>query len=277
MLSRPYVITTDDVVIGATSGTALSACTDPTNTPHKNLQDNIDIVDAKTTSISAIFNKEHLSDGSHSSLYFFSSSSYQTASYTYADVVSGGDNQFTCALTPTITGYNIGMKVFAHFPTGITKTTPTLNVDSRGDISIKRQGNSSLLVEDIPNNYHCLLEYDGTDFILYNPYGSTFSRALSAWDASKANDTVYRAVTDGFIMGWGNTGGFVGSAILVDIYTGITNPPTAHVASSSDVLESSAGHGEYAIAPVRKDDYYKITITGSGASVGGIFWISLGK
>lgn len=101
------------------------------------------------------------------------------------------------------------------------------------------------------------------------------SGCLGAWE-TKSNNTVYQAATDGFIMGWANGGGYNGAVNDVAIYSDGSNPPTTIRCRSVDIQEGSAGHTSFGIAPIRKGDYYKITIGGSGASVGGIFWIPLG-
>lgn len=102
------------------------------------------------------------------------------------------------------------------------------------------------------------------------------SRLFGAWDATKANNTVYQAATDGFIMGWVSTGGYNGSTFIGNIYSDGTNPPTTVRASAAGIQEGSAGHTLFVIAPIRKGDYYKIVLTGSGAVVGSIFWMPLG-
>lgn len=106
---------------------------------------------------------------------------------------------------------------------------------------------------------------------------NTPSTQLGAWDATKTNNTVYQAATDGFIMGWANGGGYSGATNVLNVYSDGSNPPTTVRAAAAEVQEGSAGHTTYIIAPIRKGDFYKISIGGSGASVGGIMWLPVGN
>ena len=82
---------------------------------------------------------------------------------------------------------------------------------------------------------------------------------LGAWE-TKADNTVYQAATDGFVLCRGTTD------IAVVGYTDGSNPPTTErirQASSQNSINSFT-------MPVRKNDYWKVT----GGSV--IYWIPLG-
>ena len=89
--------------------------------------------------------------------------------------------------------------------------------------------------------------------------GLGLKNVLGAWE-TKANDTVYQAATDGFVLCRGDTD------VAVAGYTDGSNPPTTErirQASSQNSINSFT-------MPVRKNDYWKVT----GGSV--IYWIPLG-
>jgi hypothetical protein len=89
------------------------------------------------------------------------------------------------------------------------------------------------------------------------------TRQLGAWE-TKANNTVYLAETDGFVLAW--TG-----AAIVRGFTDGNNPPTTERISSGN----ATGANSFGITmPVRKGDYWKVT--GAGFGIGEVYWIPLG-
>jgi len=93
------------------------------------------------------------------------------------------------------------------------------------------------------------------------------STTLGTW-ASRSNDSVYQAATDGFVVAYCNTS--QGKQTLIG-FTDSSNPPT-----TARCIVRNSGDAEHMsiMFPVRKGDYYKAT--GSYFSTGAINWIPLG-
>lgn len=78
---------------------------------------------------------------------------------------SSGTNTITCSLTPAITAYATGMVI--RFKAGGTNTgAATINVNSVGAKSIKKNVSSALVAGDITTGGMYEVAYDGTNFQL---------------------------------------------------------------------------------------------------------------
>ena len=86
--------------------------------------------------------------------------------------------------------------------------------------------------------------------------------SFGAW-VSKSNNTVYRAETDGFVIGYGAPGYNWG------IYSDSSNPPTT--TRQYYQVEASAHDYGCGMCPIRKGDYYKTV----GFSK--VYWMPLGR
>lgn len=92
------------------------------------------------------------------------------------DVTMQGMEYVTVAGTNTYTAtYGLSAYVNGHyyvlFTNANSSTAPTLNLDSLGAITIKKNGGAALADGDIPANHHAVLSYDSVAacFILLNP------------------------------------------------------------------------------------------------------------
>jgi hypothetical protein len=74
--------------------------------------------------------------------------------------------------------------------------------------------------------------------------------------------SVYKAGSDGFVMAWGNGNGIV---VLSDS----SNPPTTTVFESD-----TNGSKESVTVPIKKDDYVKITFSGTLTNY---WWLPIGS
>jgi hypothetical protein len=91
-----------------------------------------------------------------------------------ADLVSvtaAGTDTYTATygITALITGYDYKITV----TNANTSTTPTLNLDSLGAKTIKKDGGDALAAGDIPAGHEAVFRYDGTDMMLLNPKAQT--------------------------------------------------------------------------------------------------------
>ncbi len=82
--------------------------------------------------------------------------------------VSGTDT-YTATGAPTLAAYASGQRFYGLVTNANTSTTPTLNVTSKGAITIVRLGDSALVVGDIPAGHIADFFYNGTNFVLLNP------------------------------------------------------------------------------------------------------------
>jgi hypothetical protein len=104
--------------------------------------------------------------------------------------------------------------------------------------------------------------------------------SLGVWD-TKAIDTVYQALTDGFALGTVDVSSLITYIGRIDGYTDSSNPPTTRRASCmaswwfySTVLVNSL------TMPVKKGDFWKIAKNTAWPAYGNpaftVYWISLG-
>jgi len=91
---------------------------------------------------------------------------------------------------------------------------------------------------------------------------------LGAW-ASKSQDTVYQATTDGFVVAYTAYPGSAGRTLTG--YTDGSNPPTTVRA----FMQAGQYVAPFIIMPVRKGDYWKLA-PGAGQSAT-VFWLPLGS
>lgn len=80
-----------------------------------------------------------------------------------------GTDTYAATLDPVPKGYNSTQLYAIKLPNANTITTPTLNLNALGAITIKRPDGSALYVGDIRASHYAFLLYDGTDFLLLNP------------------------------------------------------------------------------------------------------------
>lgn len=78
-----------------------------------------------------------------------------------------GTDTYTGTLDPVPTAYNTRQLYVVGVANTNTSLTPTVNLNSLGAKTIKRQGSTALVAGDLPR--WALLMYDGTDMILLNP------------------------------------------------------------------------------------------------------------
>jgi hypothetical protein len=99
----------------------------------------------------------------------------QDRSTVHAGTSGGSANAQTITLTPALTAYTTGQIItfVAGFTT--TTTTPTINVNGLGAKSLCLPGLTLMFAGAIQLNGVYAIMYDGTRFVLLNPYGGTQS------------------------------------------------------------------------------------------------------
>ena len=78
--------------------------------------------------------------------------------------------------------------------------------------------------------------------------------------ASKSAETVYQAATDGFVVAYGNANnnGFL------EVYSDSSNPPTTLRGKFGETVHDSGPNYSWTLViPVRANDYYKVTGSGT--------------
>ena len=121
----------------------------------------------------------------------------QSGQYVYS--AGAGTDTYTATLVPAITAYTTGMKMLILFTNANTVTTPTLNVNSLGAKTIKRQTGTALVVGDIQASWLALIEYNGTDMILLNPathdHSANAKGGTLAWQGMPVDVPVQRVIS----------------------------------------------------------------------------------
>jgi hypothetical protein len=85
----------------------------------------------------------------------------------HLSVSAAGTNTYTATYGET--AYKSGRRYYLNFTNANTSSAPTINLDSIGAKTIKKNGGLALVAGDIPAGHRAILEYDGTDQILLNP------------------------------------------------------------------------------------------------------------
>jgi hypothetical protein len=94
------------------------------------------------------------------------SSKYLDQSGSKIFAVASGTNTYTATLSPAITSYTTGLKVAIQFTNASTSSTPTLNLNSVGAVTIVKRNNTALVTGDIAAGQIYQLIHDGTNFRL---------------------------------------------------------------------------------------------------------------
>jgi len=82
-------------------------------------------------------------------------------------VTAAGTDTYTATYGET--AYRTGWQYYITFTNANTAAAPTINLDSLGAKTIKKDGGIALDAGDIPAGHEAILRYDGTDMILLNP------------------------------------------------------------------------------------------------------------
>lgn len=146
--------------------------------------------------------------------------------------------------------------------TNKTLTSPVLNGNLTGDAVLDEDDMASDSAVKVPTQQSTKAYVD-----------TKVSESLGSW-ASKTFETAYQASTDGFVCGWckGNNSNFDG---YMQAFTDSSNPPTTERMSNQ---ARDTGQPFGIMIPVKKGDYWKVTITVADQAIGtsGLFWIPLG-
>jgi hypothetical protein len=150
---------------------------------------------------------------------------------------SGAADVYVATLSPAIVAYAAGLTVrFLPANANLT-TTPTLNVNGLGAITITKFGQAALQASDLITTAVAEVVYDGTDFELQNP--ATFSTALTASSVNTLTNKTINCESTGnncsepvkaFFRAAGCSGG---SSAAPGIDTGTVNAPTSQCTGST--------------------------------------------
>ena len=205
-------------------------------------------------------------------------------------VTSGSPTNYTISTTPAPTALTTGMRVAIklHVDCGIT---PTLNWDGLGAITLKKNGDTSIIANEYKQNEVLDLVCNGTNFIIT-------SIDYAGEVLTTQGDILYRDATGLQRLAKGTAGS------LLKMNTGATEQDYLAIGTAGQVLEVN----DTATAPIwrtklnkqvftsdgtftaPKTGIYKVTITGGGGSGGNgtvaggggaggtcIKWVSLTK
>jgi hypothetical protein len=122
--------------------------------------------------------------------------------------VASGTDTYTAALTPTLKALVTGMLFHVLFTNANTITTPTLELESLGALTIVDVEGNALVVGAIVANHKALIWYDGTNAVLLNP--------VNPIDELSKADVETGSFTTASIS---NSGGVVGNTIAHSLGT----------------------------------------------------------
>lgn len=113
-------------------------------------------------------------------------SKYLTQSGAKISATAAGTDTYTATISPAITAYASGQRFFILFTNGNTGAA-TLNLNSLGAKSIKKNTGTALASGDIPAGYIGLVAYDGTNFQLLNP-SITVGASSKIWNITVSSN-----------------------------------------------------------------------------------------
>lgn len=118
-------------------------------------------------------------------------------------VTASGTNTYTATMNPAITEYTSGRRYFVRFTNGNTGAA-TLNLNSLGAKSIKKNAATDLGSGDIQPNQALCLVYDGTNFQVIGFYGLNITQAeIAAIPAGETNLFTVTKSVDGTMVTYG--------------------------------------------------------------------------
>lgn len=114
----------------------------------------------------------------------------------HATAVAGGVNAIELTFSPTFSAYTDYMRIRWTSGGANSTTSPTIEVDGMAAKNLRKFDNQAVAAGDTgPSGYECEAVYDGTRFLLLNPYNSALTFAAGAYTPTatggdKGADTV---------------------------------------------------------------------------------------
>ena len=124
----------------------------------------------------------------------------QSGVHAQATVVGGTANAIALTFSPEFSSYTAGMRIRWTSGGANSSTTPTVEVDGMAAKNIRKYDDTAVVAGDTgPSGYICDAVYNGTRFLLQNPYNSAMKFAAGAYTPNatggdKGADTI-NAVT----------------------------------------------------------------------------------
>lgn len=87
---------------------------------------------------------------------------------------ASGTNTITCSMSPAISGYVTGT-IYSFVAAAANTGATTLNINSKGAIAIRKNGDTALAANDIKTGQLVSVQYDGTNFQMLSHLGNASS------------------------------------------------------------------------------------------------------
>jgi hypothetical protein len=167
----------------------------------------------------------------------------QEAQEVYAATSTGSD-AYAITLSPAPTAYNAGMTFRVKLDVANTGAA-TLNVNSLGAVTIKKNVSDDLETGDLQANQVITVVYDGTNFILVSQFPVYFSRKL---DIDTTDTTVGNTASETNLVSYSVGAGILGTGNAVRLKGYITT-----MAQSTNELTLRMKYGSTTIASLTID------------------------
>ena len=118
---------------------------------------------------------------------------------------ASGTNTITCAMSPAIAGYVVGND-YTFVAAGANTGAATLNINSRGAVAIKKNGDAALVANDIKTGQVVTVRYDGTNFQMVSHLGNASAGGSSTISAPYVLLHATGGASNSVISGTANTG-----------------------------------------------------------------------
>lgn len=183
----------------------------------------------------------------------------QNKSETYA-VSTGSANAYVLTLSPVPTAYAAGQEF--EFTANFTNTgTSTLNVNSLGAITIKKLDGTVVLASgDIVSGMSYKVKYYGGVFQLLSPTAQSigYNTGFGAVSSATADGAGHQVTADTLLYGYTSAANATAGATI--IYSdSVATPTTVRANILGNNTNGAQNYIPFCI-PVRKNEYYKITV-----------------
>ncbi len=200
---------------------------------------------------------------------YMTQSRFQNHAESYGTTVGTG-SQYSLAVSPIPFAYVAGMEIEFQVHTA-SLGTPVLNLNGLGSKTLYKlttSGSSVLAANDFLGGQIVKVKFDN----LLNPQVispipvavSPYATGFGAWAAATVDGAGHQVTTDGFLVI--SASGSTLSRIVIKSDSAST--PTVVRADSDNI---SAGSRMSVMIPVKKNEYYSVTLTGSPTTTGYFF------
>ncbi|KUG24584.1 hypothetical protein ASZ90_005614 [hydrocarbon metagenome] len=180
---------------------------------------------------------------------------------------TGSSNAYVLTLSPALTAHVNGREI--SFKANFTNTgAATININSLGAVSLKKNGSSALEANDILSGQIITIAYDGTNYQVKNS-NISYTNSLAA--------NGYQKFPGGLILQWGDVSATMADNNTLEVSFPIEFPTACLMASAT---AKGANDEDNLWAQISTKSKTSVTVrtqnAGEGFDIPGFFWFAIG-